>query len=95
MEDDVGLLEPAFALDVDLVVAVDQDVGDRRDRAAALERSQSEHLVQHVADRGFTLEQAEGRRSLSRSSMPMMSERISGSASSRLTCASAVRGSAG
>ena len=30
LEDDVGLFEPALALDVDLVGAVDQDVGDRR-----------------------------------------------------------------
>ena len=35
LEHDVGLLELAFALDVDLVEAVDQDVGDRRIAAAA------------------------------------------------------------
>ena len=47
-EDDVGLLELAFALDVDLVGAVDQDVGDRRILQQQLERAEAEQLVEDV-----------------------------------------------
>ena len=47
---DVGQLQPAVALDVDLVVAVDQDVRHRRVGHQRLERAEAEHLVLDVAD---------------------------------------------
>ena len=62
LEDDVGLLELAVALDVDLVVAVDQDVGDRRIAQQRLERPEAEQLVEDVRDQRLALEQAERRR---------------------------------
>ena len=52
----------AFALDVDLVVAVDQNVGDRRIAEQDLERPEPEQLVEDVGDQGFALEQAQRRR---------------------------------
>ena len=62
LEDDVGLFEPAFPLDVDLVVAVDQDVRDVGILQQHLERPEAEDLVQDVGDQRFALEQAERRR---------------------------------
>ena len=61
-EDDVGLFDPSFALDVDLVGAVDQDVGDRRVLEQQLERAQAEQLVEHVRREGLPLEQAQRHR---------------------------------
>ena len=52
----------AFALDVDLIVAVDEDVGDRRVAQERLERPETEQLVDDVGDQRFALEQAERRR---------------------------------
>jgi hypothetical protein len=63
LEHDVGLLEPAVPLDVDLVEPVDQDVGNVRIAEQRLERTESEQLVQHVADEALPLQQAERRRS--------------------------------
>jgi hypothetical protein len=48
-EGDAGQLELALALDVDLVVAVDEDVGDGRLLQQRLERPQAENLVEHLA----------------------------------------------
>ena len=39
LEDDIRLLEPAFALDVHQIETVHQDVGDRRVGQQALERA--------------------------------------------------------
>ena len=50
LEDDVGLFEHAVPLDVDLIVAVDQDVGDVRVLQQRLERAEPEELVQDVGD---------------------------------------------
>ena len=47
-EDDVGLLDAAFALDEHLRRAVHQDVGDRRILQQHFEGAEPEHLVQHV-----------------------------------------------
>ena len=60
--DDVGLFQPAFALDVDLVVAVDQDVRDVGILEQRLERAKAEDLVQDVGDQRIPLEQAQRRR---------------------------------
>ena len=83
---DVGRLRAVpFALDVDLIEAVHQDVGDRRVAQQRFERTETEQLVEDVGDQALALEEAERRRvALSRSSMPTISARISGSASSRL-----------
>ena len=62
LEHDVGLFEPAFTLDVDLVVPVDQDVGDVGVLQQHLQRAEPEDLVQHVGDQRVALEQAERRR---------------------------------
>ena len=62
LEDDVGFLELAFALDVDLVVAVDQNVRDRRIAQQHLERAEAEQLVEDVGDQRLALEQAQRRR---------------------------------
>ena len=84
LEDDVGFLELAFALDVDLIVAVDQDVGDRRVAQQRFERPEAEQLVdarrEISASRSNRLS---GVARLSRSTMPTIRLRISGSASSR------------
>ena len=45
-----GQLELAAALDVDLLVAVDQNVGDGRVLQQRLERPQPEDLVEHFGD---------------------------------------------
>ncbi len=58
----VGRLEPAVPLDVDLVESVDQDVRDRRIGEQHLERTETEQLVQHVADDALALVEAERRR---------------------------------
>jgi hypothetical protein len=47
----VGQLEQTLALDVNLFVRVDQNVGDRGVLQQRFERSQAEHFVQHfIAD---------------------------------------------
>ncbi len=57
-----GQLQQALALDVNLPVGVDQNVGDGGILQQRLERAQAEHLVQHfIADLLF-LERAEQRR---------------------------------
>ena len=61
-EDQRGLLQPSLALDVDLVVAVDEDVGDRRVAQQRLERTEAEDLVEDLDDQRVALELAEGRR---------------------------------
>ena len=61
LNDDVGRLELAVPLDVDLVVAVDEDVRDRRIAQQSLERAEAEQLVQDVGDERLALEQAERR----------------------------------
>ena len=50
----VGSSTP-IALDEHLVVAVDQDVGDRRVLEQRLERAEAEQLVEHVADQLLAL----------------------------------------
>ena len=47
---DGARFEHAVALDEHLIVAVDQDVGDRRILEQRLERPEAEQLVEHVAD---------------------------------------------
>ena len=66
LEHDVRFLEPAFSFDVNLVVAVDENVRDVGIREQRLERTQPEDLVQNVDDDRIALEQAEGSRSGSR-----------------------------
>jgi len=58
-EDDLGFLDAPFALDVDLRMAVHEDVGDRRILQQQLERSQPEQLVQHVLHDVLAVEQTE------------------------------------
>ena len=48
VEADVGQLQQSLALHVDLMVAVDQNVGDGRVLQQRLERTQAEDLVQHL-----------------------------------------------
>ena len=62
LEHHVGLFEAAFFLDVDLVVAIDQDVGDVGVLEQQFQRPEPEDLVQHVGDQAVALEQAERRR---------------------------------
>jgi len=59
LEDDVGFLEAAVALDVDLVVAVHQDVRDLRIGEQRLEWTQAEDLVEHVDNQRVALEEAQ------------------------------------
>ncbi len=58
-EDDVGRLETAVPFHVDLVVAVDQDVGDQRIVQQHLERAEPEELVQDIVDDVLALVEAE------------------------------------
>jgi hypothetical protein len=62
LEDERTRLEAAFPFHVDLVEAVDQDVGDRRIGQQRLERAEAEELVEDVGDERFAFEQAERRR---------------------------------
>ena len=55
LEPDTGPLEYAVALNEHLLVAVDQDVGDRRVLQQWLERAQAQQLVQNVADQALAL----------------------------------------
>ena len=50
-----GRLEHAVLLDEDLLVAVDQDVGDRRVLEQGLERAQAQHLVEQLLDQEVEL----------------------------------------
>ena len=59
LEDELGRFELAFALDVDLIRLVDQDVRDARIGEQRLERPEAEELVEDVGDERFALEQAE------------------------------------
>ena len=58
LEDDVGLFELAFALHVDLIRPVDENVRDRRVAQQRLERAEAEQLVEHVGHERLALEQA-------------------------------------
>jgi len=58
---DVGLLQLAAALDVDLVRPVDQDVADRRILEQHLQRSKAERLVEHLVDEALALHAVEQR----------------------------------
>src|SRR4030095_9959057 len=58
-EDDIGLLDAAFALDEDLRRLVDQDVGDRRVLEQRLERPEAEELSEDVADQRLALAESE------------------------------------
>ena len=49
-EDGVGELELALALDIDLLGAVDHDVGDGLVGEQRLERAEAEHVVDEEAD---------------------------------------------
>ncbi len=60
LEADRRLLELAEALDIDLLVAVDQYVGDRIVLEQRLDRAEAEHLVQHVVDQLLALRMVEG-----------------------------------
>ena len=55
----VGFLEPAVSFDVNLVVAVHENVRDLGIRKQRLQWTQPEDLVQHVDDERIALEQAE------------------------------------
>ena len=55
-----GRLEHAAALDVDLLVAVDQNVVDGRILEQRLDRSESHHLVEDLGDEVFQLLRVEG-----------------------------------
>ena len=57
-----GQFEQALALDVDLLVAVDQNVGDGRVLQQRLERAQAEDLVQNLFGDLLLFERAEQRR---------------------------------
>ena len=61
LEDNVGPFQHAGALDVDLLVGVDQDVVDGRVLQQRLQRTQSEHLVQHLARQAVSFAGAERR----------------------------------
>ncbi len=61
-EDDVGLFDATFALDVDLVGPIHEDVGDRRILEQQLQRTQSEELVEHIRRDRLPLEQTERHR---------------------------------
>ena len=54
-EDDVGLFQPAVALDVHLVRAVDEDVADGGIVQSAFERPQAERLVHDLVDQAFAV----------------------------------------
>ena len=58
---DVGLLQLAAALDVDLVRPVDQDVADRRVLEQHLQRAEAEGLVEHFVDELLALHAVEER----------------------------------
>ncbi len=53
-------LEHAAALDEDVLVAVDQDVGDRRVLEQGLERAETRHLVHDLGDEEVELPGVEG-----------------------------------
>ena len=55
LEADRRRLEHAVALDEHMVIAVDQDVGDRRILEQRLERPEAEQFVEHVADQLLAL----------------------------------------
>src|SRR5262245_16903920 len=55
----VSLLQPSFALDVDLIEPVDQDVGDRPIGEERFERTQTEQLVENLDDECLALRIAE------------------------------------
>ena len=55
-------LEHAVALDVDLIEAVDEDVGNRRIAEQLFERAEAEQLVEHVGREALAFGQAERRR---------------------------------
>ena len=59
LEGDLGRLEPPVPFDVDLVVPVHQDVRDRRIGEQDFERTETEQLVQDVADDALALVEAE------------------------------------
>ncbi len=56
VEADVGQFELAVALDVYLVVRVDEDVGDPRIVEQRFERAEAQHLVLDVAHQGAPLD---------------------------------------
>ena len=56
VEDDVGQLELAAALDIHLPITVDEDVGDRGIGEQRLERTQSQHFVLDVPDEAAPLD---------------------------------------
>ena len=55
------LLEHAAALDEHVLVAIDQDVADRRVAQQRLERPEPEHVVQNLGEQRFALGEAERR----------------------------------
>ena len=59
LEHDRRFLELALALDVHLVVAVHEDVGDGLVAQQLFERPEPEQLVDHIGDERLSLEQAE------------------------------------
>ena len=71
-KDHIGLLETSLAFDIDLVVPVDQDVGNGGVAQQRLERSKSEQLVEDVGDAGLSRSARLRGVSCSRSSMSMM-----------------------
>src|SRR5262249_21651803 len=59
VEDDLGPLQPAEALDVDCLGAVDEDVADVGVLQQRLQRPQTEGFVEHLGDQPLAFAQAE------------------------------------
>ena len=60
LEGDVGQLQPAFTLDVDLLRAVDHDLGDGLVAQERLERAEAEDLVGDLLEHAHALGAGEG-----------------------------------
>src|SRR5205814_2906556 len=58
-EANVGPLQPAFALGVNAVVAIDQNIGDGRVFQQGLKRSKADSLIHHVVHQLFLLDAGE------------------------------------
>ncbi len=59
-KNDFGKFEDAASLDVNLIVSVHQNVGDRLILQERLEGSEAEHFVQHLAADSLPFRAAEG-----------------------------------
>ena len=59
LKDHVGFFQAAVPFEVDLVVTIDQDVGDLGVGEERFERPEAENFVEHVDDQRVALEQAQ------------------------------------